>query len=212
MVSIELPADVEERVSIATLAEADWPPALASIPLLGAVYELQPQGLQLDEPVAVSVRVEAAALGGVALSEAAAQALLLLRDASGVWGQLGRVSAEIEDGGLLVQGVTPHLGVLLATLTRDPDAVVVTLNGPGSAGDRSGAASDGPACDAKNGREEASEARVPLSSVVLRVSQSGSVLKEWTYDEFASLCYDYIDLRAQTGARRTKRTGRGLPI
>ena len=57
------------------------------------------------------------------------------------------------------------------------------------------------ACETKNGRDEAAEALVPLSTVVLRITSGGTSLRDFTYDEFASFTFDCID--ASNGSGRT---------
>jgi hypothetical protein len=54
-------------------------------------------------------------------------------------------------------------------------------------------------CEAGDGREEALEAAVPLTTVVLRITEAGSLVREFTYDEFADLEYACVDLSGPTG-------------
>lgn len=82
-----------------------------------------------------------------------------------------------------------------------------TAAAPASTSVPAATATAAPSCPKKDGRDEAADALVPLSTVVLRITEGGATAHEFSYDEFADFAFDCIDLRAQTGGDEDDQSG-----
>jgi len=113
-ITLEIPPDAlkkDTRVTLSVVPEEEWSDDIREMEPLGAVYRLEPDGIELDKPATLTIRLEPDDLTGMDLPEGAFPlCIALTRSDDGEWDILNNpeTMADSDTGEVLVSGEASH--------------------------------------------------------------------------------------------------------
>ena len=118
VIAIEIPPGAltaDTAISIQILAPDSLNPDAGSLESVGATYQLNPAGLRFNAPVTITLRLDAAELGGIDVEAGIRPLLGLLRSEDGTWDLLREsvTTANPDSEAMILSGQTDHFTELV---------------------------------------------------------------------------------------------------
>lgn len=124
-IALEIPPGAlaeDTTVSVKVVPEDEWTDDLKSIEPAGAVYSLEPDGLEFSQPVTITVRLDPDDTAELDLEEGIPAFISLSRSKDGTWEVLanGRTDFQVDTGVVLVTAEMDHFSLWTSTKSRGP--------------------------------------------------------------------------------------------